>query len=777
MNFTDPLVLRSDVVLVPVTQLSAEVQARFEHEEGDYTLSRRHGRTPSQIIDRETASLLEIFRQPTTLVDAVIRNSRALSKDPKTWLDELLPHIDAFLRSQVLILAGAEEERELLPLLDTGSSVAGWTIVRCVHLMDESEIYRVRRDAVDGATKEGAMKIARVTPFSFGNEIEVLRHLDGRVGPRLLDSGEHDGRPYLITEWLEGTNATTAASFGRHDRAAMLSLCLSIAGAYADLHACGVVHADVHPSNVIVASDIVASDRSVRLIDFGLSRIDGASTRLMPRGGMYAFFEPEYLAGLRARREVPASIAGEQYAVSALLYQLIAGAHYVEFRLEREEMMRQAENEPPLPFAARGIPPWPEVEGILVRGLEKDPARRFASLRALADALRDAHPSTSDDTLSDAARQLVDDEIAALSRRAEPEEFPRPHASINYGAAGAALGLLRIAMVRDDPKLLALAEVWHSRAAAYANAPEGWYDDEDAPQAMVGDVSPYHSPAGLYAASALIAYARGDRSVQRTATQAFVAISKLPCDTLDLTLGRAGSLLAAALLRETGEEVHDLGNALVHELWEHLDALPPLHEQPRETYLGIAHGWSGYLYATLRWSLVSKTPLPPNAVVRLEELAALRIARGRGAWWPRQLGGGLHDMMPGWCNGAAGHVFTWTSAFDATRDDRWLDLAELAAWNAWEEPLSHADLCCGSAGRAYALLNLYKHTGNREWLTRARQLANHAAGAARSSAQRRHSLWKGEMGVAALIADLESPENAAMPSFENSLGVPRTRPA
>jgi serine/threonine-protein kinase len=758
MNFTDPLVLRSDVVLVPVTQLAAEVRAKFEYDEGDYTLSRLHGRVPSQIVDSETASLLKIFREPTTIVDAVIRNSRELSKDPKTWLDELLPHLDGFLRSHVLVPADAQEERELKPMIEPGGSAAGWTIVRCVHLMEESEIYRVRRDGA-----EGAMKIARISPFSFGNEIEVLRHLDGTLAPQLLDEGEHEGRPYLVTEWLEGTDASTASSFGRHDRAAMLALCTAVATAYAELHERGVVHADVHPRNVIVAAN-----RSVRLIDFGLSRIDGVSARRMPRGGMYAFFEPEYLASIRTSgHQLPASFAGEQYAVCALLYQLITGTHYVDFRLEREEMMRQAETETPVPFATRGIPPWPEVEQIVFRGLDKDPEKRFASMRELADHVGAAALSgTATAEGSGRHMEFVEEEIAILSRRDTRHAFPSPHASINYGAAGAALGLLRIAMVRDDPKLLALAEVWRSRAATYANASEGWYDDEDAPRSMVGDVSPYHSVAGLYAASALIAYARSDRTMQRQSTQAFLETSKLACDNLDLTLGRSGSLLAAALLRELGDEVHDFGNALVQDLWKHFDALPPLREQPRDTYLGIAHGWSGYLYATLRWSLASKTPLPANAITRLEQLATLRIPRGRGAWWPRQRGGGLHDMMPGWCNGAAGHVFTWTAAYDATRDARWLELAELAAWNAWEEPLHSADLCCGSSGRAYALLNLYKHTGNREWLGRARQLANHAAESARATSQRAHSLWKGEMGIAVLLADLESPENAAMPMFE-----------
>jgi hypothetical protein len=122
--------------------------------------------------------------------------------------------------------------------------------------------------------------------------------------------------------------------------------------------------------------------------------------------------------------------------------------------------------------------------------------------------------------------------------------------------------------------------------------------------------------------------------------------------------------------------------------------------------------------------------------------------------------------MPGWCNGSAGQVFLFTLAHRLLGDKEWLQLAELSAWNTWDEPRGPSDLCCGSAGRAYALLNLYRHTGATEWLSRSRQLANHAAATATSTSQRTNALWKGELGIAVLIADLASPENARMPFFE-----------
>ena len=738
MNISESFVLRGDVVLVPVTQLSAEVRAKIEYDEGDYALSRLHGRMTSQIIDGETAPLLELFREPTTIVSAVIRNGRALSKDPQSWLEELLPHIGMFIRNKVLVPADEKEESEARQLIASGTQVGDWDVLHTVNVMEDSEIHRVRRDSVNGA-----LKISRgAADALISNEAEVLRWLDGHVAPRLHDSGEHEGRPWLVLEWCEGADAGIAAKYGAHDRSAVLALCTSIANAYAELHDRRVVHADVHPRNLIIAAD-----RSVRVIDFGLSRIDGVSKRVMPRGGMYYFFEPEYLAAGQRGQELAASFAGEQYALAALLYALIAGQHYLDFRFERDEMMRQTINDPPLPFTARGIPPWPEVEGILIRALSKNPADRFPSMRAFADAL--CAVRVDDETpLSDEARTFAEHELASL-------EYPlAPRASVNYGAAGAALGMLRVSCVRSDPRLLAAAEVWRSRAARFVGVDEGWFEDDEAPQSMVGSVSPFHTAAGLHAAAAMIAYARADSTAQRIATQAFIEASSAPVESLDLTLGRAGTLLACSLLLPLGSDVTTLGRSALDEVWA----------QPwPATYVGMAHGWSGHLYATLRWCLASGDAPHADLQNRLTELASLRVPRGRGAWWPRLTDSGARDMMPGWCNGAAGHVFTFTAAYDLLRDETFLRIAEEAAWNAWEEPIVHGDLCCGAAGRAYALLNLYKHTGDRAWVSRARHLANRAVTA---PSMREHALWKGGLGVAVLIADLESPETAQMPMFE-----------
>jgi serine/threonine-protein kinase len=752
MNVTEPFVLEPGVLLIPCRDLSEDVRRRISFEEGDFTLSQRYGRTLAQVIDGGTAALLALFREPRTIVDAIVENSRALGADAAARLDEMLPHLGAFVESRVLVPASAVRETELRPRYDARREIRGWKIVRCVSLVEDTEIYQVHG---------GALKIARHAAGLqqlFDNEIAILRHLDGSdIAPRLLDAGVVDERPYLVAEWIDGVDAAVAAAQRRHDRAALIEICASIAAAYAALHARGVLHADVHARNVLVGE-------RVTLLDFGYSRLADAPEG--KRGGVYSFFEPEYFTAGAAP-----SAAGEQYAVGALLYAVVTGKHYLDLRLDREEMRRQIVSEPPLPL----VPPWPEVESILFRALEKEPARRHASVAEMAARLARVRDETAAallaTPLSDEANALLASTLRSFARGGAmfaSGYTSAPTASINFGAAGAAIGLLRIATARGDAALLALADVWRSRAAARIGAEGAYWNDDGLPHETVGDVTPYHTESGIHAAAAMIAAARGDTFGLRRAIASFIAASTRPCDVLDLTLGRSGTLLACAMLVELSGDaaLRAFGSATMRAIWRELDARPPIADSPPNTYLGMAHGWAGYLYAALRWCAVSGDALPPRLAERLHEYDALKTLDGRGAFWRVKVEPTLYPTMPGWCNGNAGQLFLFTLAHRVLGDAHWLHVAELCAWDTWDQPYATSTLCCGSAGRAYALLNFYKYTGDAIWLSRARHLANHAASTASSTAQRAQSLWKGELGVAVLIADLASPENACMPFFE-----------
>jgi eukaryotic-like serine/threonine-protein kinase len=110
---------------------------------------------------------------------------------------------------------------------------------------------------------------------------------------------------------------------------------------------------------------------------------------------------------------------------------------------------------------------------------------------------------------------------------------------------------------------------------------------------------------------------------------------------------------------EAATALKDLGDRILAGVWKELDGYAAIPECEQFRYLGIAHGWAGVLYATLRWSGLTGAPPPPTTAQRLDELAGCAEPSGRGLRW-KVLAGSSDQYMNGWCNGSAGYVHLWT---------------------------------------------------------------------------------------------------------------------
>jgi len=804
MAFTDPMVLPADLLLIPVAELADEVRAQLECDDQDYALTRPLARTPSKIVDAQAAALLKEFRSPKTIARAVVDFSRACKADAKQTLEDAWPLLENLLQSRLLVPADSDAANRILPSFRLGDRLAGHEVIQCIHMVEDSELYQVRADGDHVAV----LKMARPNSgqdvrYAFARETALLRLLDGRVNPALLEAGVEQEMPYLLTAWCPGVDAVTAAAElrqqGNEDgRRGLVALCSAILDAYAHLHSQDVIHSDIHPHNILVDAD-----GAIKLIDYGFARLDRPDSEMAyaPRVGIGFFYEPEFAEAFLSHATPPlSSKQSEQYALASLLYLLLTGTHYLDFSLEREEMLRQIAHGDPLPFTSRGLSPWPEVEQVLSRALSKAPADRFPSVADFAAALRQAVPADRASLPAAPGEAAEPSRAAGKLRTYEPDDrllddvllrlepsstlftsgLPNaPTGSINMGAAGIAYTLYRIAFVRQSARLLSLADLWCAKALREIDQDTAFSNVEmDLTPAIVGRISPYHTQSGVFAVQALVSHAQGDLMTQEAAVGAFVVAAGAPCDGLDLTLGRSGTLLGCSLLLDTvpsqgwkdDSPLLQLGHSVMKGIWEQIDAYAPIPECPELRNLGIAHGWGGLLYATLRWHHSSGAALPGAIQERLHQLAGCAEPIGRGTRWPWELGqpspDGGYGYMPGWCNGTAGYVYLWTLAHRTFGDEAYLQLAEQATWNAWEEQPEIDNLCCGLAGRAYALLNLYKHTGERAWLERARELAHRAVVSERSPEMPPHSLYKGEIGIALLVADLANPEGAAMPFFE-----------
>jgi hypothetical protein len=183
---------------------------------------------------------------------------------------------------------------------------------------------------------------------------------------------------YIAYEYVPGRTLRQALREGAVDDAAALEAAAQICEVLAHAHAHGIVHRDVKPSNVLLADD---DEISIRLLDFGLARMDGEET-LTAAGdvpGTLAYIPPERLRGDESG--APADI----WAVGVLLWEALAGWHPF-WQGSLLETARRIESGAVSLGTARPDLPRPLI-ALVDRALAIEPAKRPAAAK-LAEALR-----------------------------------------------------------------------------------------------------------------------------------------------------------------------------------------------------------------------------------------------------------------------------------------------------------------------------------------------------------------------------------------------------
>jgi hypothetical protein len=785
VSATAPFVLPADVTITPAAELSPLLRKQLGATASEFAIGRPHARAVSRLLDRGGAQLLSVFRTPRTIAEAVAAYCDARGGDPREVATRAFPLIVECVEAELLVPGDSELANPIAPSLQPGARIGRARIVRCVRLSTDTEVFELR----EAAGARHCLKITRA-PYAaaaqLSHEATVLRHLGGSVAPKLVREGVTGGRPFFTSEWRDGESPQAVAIRYRYGpelqgRRKLLSLALQISDTYAALHTRGVLHGDVHAGNILVDSR-----GKVVLLDFGAARRASRSVGIgaQSRTGVAFLREPEWADAVRAKRPLPPpTLAGEQYAVAALLFHVLTGHHYCEFSLDDATMLEQIANEPVQSFADCGLRPWPELERLLAKALSKDPGRRFGSMRHFANALRavripgaGAAPLVLGEGITRFAKRVI--KQLGTDKALSGDEPRDRTASVNSGASGIAYAVYCIACARSDPALLALADLWNAKAMGALHERDAFNNDgAGLTESAVGRSSVFHSAVGAHLVSVAIAHGFGDAAARAAAVREFVLAARGGGAPLDVAFGKSGLLIACAMILGMSESrdqaaVASLGGRAYRALAKKLGSLSPIPENRRLVNLGVAHGWAGMLYATILWCSVTHTAPPVWVSRRLGELAAQGERVGRGMRWPwRDRSGVSAVAMPGWCNGSAGLVHLWTLAHASFGDTTYLELAERAGWNTWEDRGRAWDLCCGSAGRAYALLNLHRHTGRRVWLERAHRLAAQAVSdAQRSRGDHRvmypSSLMRGVSGVAVLVEELARAEDARMPMFE-----------
>jgi hypothetical protein len=233
---------------------------------------------------------------------------------------------------------------------------------------DETFLERFRREALAAASLSHPHVVAIYDTGEDGGEAGALSH-------------------YIVMEHCGGgTLATLLSAEGPFEPGRAIRVGSTICDALEYAHSKGIVHRDVKPANVLVGDDGL-----FKVGDFGIAKAVTATSDITTTGtimGTVAYISPEYASDreLDARSDI--------YSLGVVLYELVVGKPPFEETSSVGVAMKHL-NELPAPPRTRraGIPR--ALESIVMKALEKDPERRFASAGEMRTAL-DSIPGASD---------------------------------------------------------------------------------------------------------------------------------------------------------------------------------------------------------------------------------------------------------------------------------------------------------------------------------------------------------------------------------------------
>ena len=219
-------------------------------------------------------------------------------------------------------------------------------------------------------------------------EALLLARLDHPNIIRILNAGSADGLPYLVMEWVAGETL-----WSRIKRGTLLSREAALIGrdltrALEALHLLGIVHRDIKPENVLLAPGPAPADSCTpKLIDFGLARPDDTAGHLTQATAVMG--TPSYMAPEQTGLDPllgPVGPLTDLHAIGGTLLAMLTGSPPYEGPTAADMLRRSALGT--TKSLGRLMPRVPaDLRTIVEKCLEREPLRRYASARDLADDL------------------------------------------------------------------------------------------------------------------------------------------------------------------------------------------------------------------------------------------------------------------------------------------------------------------------------------------------------------------------------------------------------
>ena len=271
--------------------------------------------------------------------------------------------------------------------LATGTRLGDYEILALIGSGGMGDVYRAfdanlqRTVAVKLLADSGADPIAR---GRFQREAQLCSALNHPHILTVLDAGEHEGRQYLVTEFVDGGTLREWVSAAPRGWQQSLDLLIGVADGLAMAHEAGILHRDVKPENILITKRGYA-----KIADFGLAKLyepaprgDGAETVARTRAGTIVGTAP-YMSPEQALGQ-PLDSRSDVFSFGIVLYESVAGRRPFSGATE-SQLLKNVVNGAAAPLPDT-VPP--ALRAIVHKALEPDPANRYQAMRDLVVDLR-----------------------------------------------------------------------------------------------------------------------------------------------------------------------------------------------------------------------------------------------------------------------------------------------------------------------------------------------------------------------------------------------------
>ncbi|MGH3543210.1 MAG: serine/threonine-protein kinase, partial [Mycobacterium sp.] len=323
-------------------------------------------------------------------------------------------------------------------MLSAGSLVAGYRIERALGAGGMGTVYLAANPTLPrhDALKVLSTELSRDADFRarFTREADVASALDHPNIVSVYNRGQTEsGELWIAMQFVDGTNADDALRDGTMTPQRAVHIVAEVAKALDYAHSRNVVHRDVKPANFLLSGPAGPGER-ILLGDFGIARAldDVGLTVTGSVMATVAYAAPEVLAGM------PFDGRADLYSLGCTLFRLLTGKTPFSAANGMAAVMMAHLQRPP-PRVTDQLPSLPAAfDGVIATAMAKDPAARFQSAAALAEA---AGAALSDRTTSSTApwQPVSSQEVSSYPRLAgEPPWWQHSGRRTAVGPPGSA---------------------------------------------------------------------------------------------------------------------------------------------------------------------------------------------------------------------------------------------------------------------------------------------------------------------------------------------------